>query len=265
MKALWLTMRQPGRSEMGYNHGIVGKLTRWSMALAITAGFAIQPARAAEEGIALAIVYDTSGSMRESVPSGDGKSAPKYVIANKALTAIVNRVGQFATNGPGNAPRKIEAGLWIFHNEGATEAVKFGAFDAAALKGWIRQFSQPTGSTPLGNSIRVASKAVLDSNLSHKHVVVITDGMNTSGPKPERVIPGIQTAAKAKSGEISFHFVAFDVDAKVFEPVKNLGATVVGAANEQQLNKQLEFIFEKKILLEDEEPAHPAVEKPKNP
>jgi hypothetical protein len=38
---------------------------------------------------------------------------------------------------------------------------------------------------------------------------------------------------------------------------------VVGAANEQQLNTQLEFIFEKKILLEDEEPARPAGEKPK--
>jgi hypothetical protein len=264
MKGLLITIRKHRRSEMGHNPGMIGKLMRWTMALAIVAGFAVPFAHATEEGIALAIVYDTSGSMRETVPAGDGKSAPKYVIANKALTAIVNRVGQFATNVPGGA-RKIEAGLWIFHNESATEAVKFGAFDAPALKSWIKQFSQPNGSTPLGNSIRVASKAVLDSNLSHKHVVVVTDGKNTSGPTPERVIPGIQTASKSRGSDISFYFVAFDVDAKVFEPVKNLGATVVGASNEQQLNKQFEFIFEKKILLEDEEPAHPAVEKPQNP
>jgi hypothetical protein len=48
--------------------------------------------------------------------------------------------------------------------------------------------------------------------------------------------------------------VAFDVDAKVFAGVKKLGATVVSAANESQLNTQLEFVLEKKILLEDEEP-----------
>ena len=49
------------------------------------------------------------------------------------------------------------------------------------------------------------------------------------------------------------HFVAFDVDAKVFDPVKKLGATVVGAADEKQLNTQLEYILQRKILLEEEE------------
>ena len=48
--------------------------------------------------------------------------------------------------------------------------------------------------------------------------------------------------------------MAFDVDAKQFSVVKKLGATVVGAADENQLNTQLQFILQKKILLEDEEP-----------
>ena len=49
--------------------------------------------------------------------------------------------------------------------------------------------------------------------------------------------------------------MAFDVDAKQFNSVKKLGATVVGAADEKQLNTQLEFILQRKILLEEEEPA----------
>jgi hypothetical protein len=53
---------------------------------------------------------------------------------------------------------------------------------------------------------------------------------------------------------VSVHFVAFDVDAKVFDPVKKLGATVVGASDEKQLNTQLEYILQRKILLEEEEP-----------
>jgi len=119
----------------------------------------------------------------------------------------------------------------------------------------VKGFSKPAGTTPLGNSIKVASKGVLGSSLSHKHIVVITDGINTVGPKPEEVMPGILQAAAQNNDKISLHFVAFDVDAKVFAPVKKLGATVLAAANERQLNTQLEFIFEKKILLEDEEPA----------
>jgi hypothetical protein len=47
--------------------------------------------------------------------------------------------------------------------------------------------------------------------------------------------------------------VAFDVNAKVFDSVKKLGATVVGAADEKQLNSQLDFILQHKILLEEEE------------
>jgi hypothetical protein len=37
--------------------------------------------------------------------------------------------------------------------------------------------------------------------------------------------------------------------------LKKLGATVVSAADEKQLNAQLEYILQRKILLEDEEPA----------
>jgi len=47
------------------------------------------------------------------------------------------------------------------------------------------------------------------------------------------------------------------VDAKLFAPLKQLGATVVGALDETQLNTQLGFILEKQILLEEEEPVTP--------
>ena len=43
------------------------------------------------------------------------------------------------------------------------------------------------------------------------------------------------------------------MNANVFSGVKKQGATVVGAADEAQLNAQLEFILQRKILLEEEE------------
>ena len=204
------------------------------------------PARliAAEgEGVALAIVYDTSGSMKDPVRD-----------ANGALTAIANQIQAFTTNSATGTPRKVEAGLFVFHGDTARQAVKFGPFDAARLKGFARTFSQPSGNTPLGNSLTLAGQAVLESPLPHKHVLIITDGMNTAGPKPEEVMPALLRKSGEKGATVSVHFVAFDADARIFNPVKKLGATVMSAADEKQLNSQLELIMQRKILLEEEEP-----------
>jgi hypothetical protein len=207
-----------------------------------------------EEGVALAIIYDTSGSMRETVHDESGKPAPKYVIANRALIAITQQLEAFATNTPSGAPRKLQVGLFIFGENGAREAVKFGPFDGKAIRDWAKNFSTPAGNTPLGNALKTASQAVLDSPLARKHVLIITDGVNTAGPTPGVVMPKLKQQAEQKHASLSVHFVAFDVDAKVFDPVKKLGATVVGAANERQLKTQLDYIVQKKILLEEEEP-----------
>ena len=212
--------------------------------------------RAAEnEGIALAIIYDTSGSMRDPVKDRSGHTAPKYVIANRALVAIAQQLQKYSTNAAG-APRKMEVGLFTFAPKGvwAKEVVPFGPFDAAAITTWANSFDHPAGNTPLGNAMKHAAQKVLGSSLNHKHILVITDGENTAGPDPAAVIPQLRQQAHASQTSLSLHFVAFDVNAKVFEPVKKLDATVVSASDETQLNTQLSYILQRKILLEDEDP-----------
>src|SRR5947208_1872483 len=95
-------------------------------------------AAADEEGVALAIIYDTSGSMKEMVRDQTGKPAPKYVIANRALIEIARQIQTFATNTASGSPRKVNAGLFVFSGMGAKEALKFGPFDAAALQEWAK-------------------------------------------------------------------------------------------------------------------------------
>jgi hypothetical protein len=224
------------------------------IALAVLCASAAPASAADEEGVAVAIVYDTSGSMNDPVKDEAGKPSPKYVIANRALVAIANRIQTFATKGAAGSPRKIHAGLFVFRKDGPHAALPFGPFNAAAFTTWARGFSAPSGGTPLGNTLNTAGHAALDSGLTRKHVLVITDGMNTIGPSPAAILANLQQAAGQKQTSVAVHFVAFDVDAKVFDGVKKLGATVVGASNESQLNTQLEFILEKKILLEEEEP-----------
>jgi hypothetical protein len=235
------------------NMKTISSLTVLTAAILLLQGLISGVARG-EDGVAVAIVYDTSGSMHDPVRDISGKSVPKYVIANRALVAIAQQLERYATNSAGGAPRRIDAGLFVFAGDNAREAVKFGPLDRDALERFARTFSSPTGNTPLGNSVKKASEAVLKSPLPRKHVLLITDGMNTSGPAPDVVLGKMREHSKEQFDQVSVHFVAFDVDAQLFAGVKKLGATVVGAADEKQLNSQLEFIMQRKILLEEEEP-----------
>lgn len=226
----------------------LNRLFQWVATLGCLLFLATSSQAAEQDGIALAIVYDTSGSMRESVTTTGGKRAAKYLVGNRSLEQIIRRLEKVATNTA--APKRIHAGLFIFKGTGASEAVKFGPFDAPAMLSWIQQYRGPDSGTPLGATIEAASKAVLNSKFSERHILVVTDGMNTAGPDPVVVMPRINKAAEAKGGTVLVHFVAFDIDAKVFAPLKKAGVTVVGAADEKQLGQQLEFILEEKILLE---------------
>jgi hypothetical protein len=244
---------------MGSGSGLImnsKNFLRFAMALAVAlaAGIA-QPGRAAtgEEGLALAIVYDTSGSMKLQVPDGAGKLTPKYIIARRALESVLQQLQKFSTNSSSGGVRKIEAGLFAFRGTGIIEVVKFRPFDPKDLASWTSNLPPPISSTPLGAALSVAGRKVLESRLTRKHVLVITDGLNTAGPDPKVTMPKLKDQAAKEGAALSVHFVAFDVDAKVFAPLKMLGATVVGAADEKQLNTQLEFILQRKILLEDEE------------
>jgi len=219
--------------------------------LLLGAGFQAGAATS-EEGVALAIIYDTSGSMSQPVGNSSGGQSPKYIIANRALIAVARQIEAYATNSVSG--HKVQCCLLTFQGEGARQSIPMGPFSAATLVQWAGQVNRPGGNTPLGNALEAAGKAVLGSPLSRKHILVITDGENTAGPGPERVMPLIKQQAGQKGAAVSVHFIGFDVDVRVFAPLKKQGATVVSARDEKQLASQLEFILQKKILLEDEDP-----------
>jgi len=226
-----------------------------SSVVLITMGILLGPGShplfaADDDGVALGILYDTSGSMNDPVPNSHGSASPKYMIANRAVLAIVKQIQAFTTNGVTGAPRKVDVGLYTFNQNGAQEVVKLAPFDAGKIQHWTTNFSSPNGSTPLGNALQTVSKAVLDSPQPRKHVLVITDGENTVGPAPDKVLPAINRAADKKQSPVFVHFIAFDVDAKVFSGIKKQGASMASAADERQLNSQLDFILQNQILLE---------------
>lgn len=214
-----------------------------------------------QEGVALVVLYDTSGSMRETVPDHDGREAPKYVIANRALGKILDRLEAYGKTAPEGAPRRMDAGLIVFKEGNGYFAVPFSPFKAQSFRDWIVRYKGPDGNTPLGNSLSLAAQTLIRSPLTRKHVLVVTDGINTSGPNPAAVLPKLKAAAERANTAFQTHVIAFDVAAAVFNPLKKQGATVVSASDAAQLETQLTYIFEKKILLEDEEPPAPTAPK----
>lgn len=202
------------------------------------------------DGVALGILYDTSGSMKDPVPDSSGSTSPKYVIANHALLSIVNQIQTFSTNTAAGKPPQIDVGLFTFRGAGAAPVVELGPFDAEAIRTWTRKFRTPEGGTPLGEALNAVAHSVLDSSQPRKHIIVITDGVNNIGPDPAEMLPVINYRAESKKTPVFVHFIAFDVDAHVFDAVKKAGATVVAAADEKQLNSQLDFILQNQILLE---------------
>ena len=253
-----LTISGTSRKVSVSTLGLKVKTFRVAAVLVVLAVAGLVPARlsAEEEGVALAIVYDTSGSMKDSVRADFGGFTPKYIIANRALLSVVNQLRAYSTNSSGGS-RHIEVGLFVFKGSEAQAVVPLGPIDTQALTSWANTFSRPNGNTPLGRALNSAAQAVLNSPLPRKHVLLLTDGINTAGPEPAAVLPNLQKQAANQGASLGVHFVAFDVAASRFAPIKQMGATVVPAADEAQLNSQLRYILERKILLEEEEPPQP--------
>jgi hypothetical protein len=192
--------------------------------------------------------------MGDMVMNKSSRSESKDVIARRALDALVKQLRDFVTNAPAGTTRSLETSVYVFSSTGAKELVSPSPFDAATAANWSKEIPRPGGGTPLGTAAQAGARSVMNSKFNRRHVLILTDGLNTVGPAPEALLAPLMKQAE-KDGKTFFaHFVAFDVAAKQFDPMKKLGATVLGAANELQLNTQISFILEEKILLEAEDP-----------
>jgi hypothetical protein len=198
----------------------------------------------APPALALVILYDGSGSMGDKVPDLNGNPTPKFRLANNAVRTIAQKMENFRTNKNVN----IDAGLLYFTDAKVKVGIPFQSFQEGKFEEWAGNFRSPVGGTPLGNGIKEANKMLATSHALKKHILVVTDGESNQGETPQ----GVLERMKARGDLTSVYFVAFDVAAKVFDPVKKQGATVVSAANELELKTQIDSLLGKKILLEAE-------------
>ena len=213
---------------------------------AAPAGFAAQAA--VPVGIALAVILDTSGSMRRPIAGSPGRPGDlKYRIAQRAFLQVITRLESFAKT-PSAPPLSVST--YIFEGQKAITALPLAPFDAANLRRWLASMKLPEAATPLGDALALAGHDLLAVNAISRHVLVLTDGANTAGRDPVKALVELNRAASQKKMPVGVHVITLDLNPKVFNGLKAQGATLIGAANEAELNARFDFILDQKILVE---------------
>src|SRR4051812_32552431 len=100
---------------------------------------------AVEEGLgaAIAIIVDTSGSMRDAAP---GDSRPKFEIAKQAIEQMLDATDAFIAKRP-DFPIKV--GLYSFSND-VEEHRAIERYDREALRRALAHLPAPGGGTAIG-------------------------------------------------------------------------------------------------------------------
>jgi Mg-chelatase subunit ChlD len=196
----------------------------------------------AEEGLgaAIAILVDTSGSMKERAP---GDSRPKYVVAQGALEAMLDATDAFVAKRP-DFPIKV--GIYSFSST-AHRQLAIQPYDRAALRATIDGLPRPGGGTAIGDAMREARPDLYRAGVFRKYLLVVTDGENRNGRPPDDVAREI---FRKSEGAVRIYFVAFDTSPQKFAFLKDVGGDVIGAASAPELGAALDGIYQGKILAE---------------
>src|SRR3954463_7648385 len=197
---------------------------------------------AVEEGLgaAVAILIDTSGSMKDKAP---GDSRPKYVVAQEALEAMLDATDAFIARRP-DFPIKI--GVYSFSSS-VRMLRPIQPYDRAAVRATLASLPRPGGGTAIGEAMREARPDLYRAGVFRKYLLVVTDGQNTNGRRPDAVAEEIWHKS---GGAVQVYFVAFDTSPDKFAFLKAAGGDVIGAGTGAELRTALDGIYQGKILAE---------------
>jgi Mg-chelatase subunit ChlD len=200
------------------------------------------------EGLAAAIAIDVSGSMDEEVAGQNGRKEPKIAIARRAALDLVDQFVGYARD---HQDEPVQLGIYEFSRRRGDPdcrvVIPMGPPDRDRAAEAIARL-QADGGTPIGQAMITAKRALDESGLSRRHLLVVTDGENTDGAPPDRVAVAIGKRPDAERPAI--YFVAFDVEADRFSRVRDAGGLVLSAANATELNDTLDTLLRGKILVE---------------
>jgi Mg-chelatase subunit ChlD len=195
-----------------------------------------------EEGLgaAVAILIDTSGSMKDNAP---GEARPKYVVAREALEAMLDATDAVVAKRPGFP---VKVGIFSFSSSAQT-LLPVQLYERGRVRAALDRLPMPGGGTAIGEAMRTARPELYRAGVFRKYLLVVTDGQNTSGRSPDDVARDVW---RKSEGGVQIHFVAFDTSPEKFAFLTDVGGSVMAAANGGALRTALDEIYQGKILAE---------------
>jgi Mg-chelatase subunit ChlD len=157
---------------------------------------------------------------------------------------MLKATGEFTAAHP---DRKVRIALMHFAGN-VFVGLPITDYDPEIVKQALARIPAPEGRTAIGAGLAEARKELYRSGCLSKHILVITDGENTTGVEPEVMAREIH---RRSDGWVKLHFVAFDTDPKKFRFLEGIGGTLLSARGEAQLAAALSEIYEDKILAEE--------------
>lgn len=206
------------------------------------------PAAPSRDGVAAAILVDTSGSMKDGVRRESGRRERKIAIARRCVMVALRSFEDFAAAHP---EEEILVGVYEFSSRSneppCRTLVPLGVPDSGNAEKALRAL-RPAGGTPIGWAMIHAKRDLDATGLRRRHLVVVTDGENNRGYSPGVVAAAIARLEPELRADI--HLVAFDIAAERFNAVTEAGGLVLGAADEGALGETLDYILTGRILAE---------------
>jgi Mg-chelatase subunit ChlD len=217
-----------------------------------------------KDGLAAVVLVDVSGSMHDRIK---GERRRKIEAAQQAATDLV---GAFERYAAAHKETPVLVGVYEFSRRGAEPpartVVPIGTPNATSA-GYAINGMKTGGGTPIGDAMVEARLALDRTDLKRRHLLVVTDGENTDGSDPALVARVLE--AQKEDIRAGLYFVAFDVDATVFDGVKKAGGLLLSAKSGAELASTFDELLSDRILVEAprmeiETPRTP-VEPPKPP
>lgn len=197
------------------------------------------------DGIGIVAVVDVSGSMADSVRDTEGGFTKKIELARRVTRKTLEAIQAYASANPG---KNVQLGLIRFGSH-AKEVLPLGPPDPAQFAQAIDKLTIE-GSTAIGEAMVAAKKQLNRAALTKQYMIVITDGQNTNGRAPEDVVKALKSLPEDQRATV--YLVAFDIGAKVFQPLVQQGVPVSEARDAKGLQAALDYILYQKILVEQE-------------
>ncbi len=193
--------------------------------------------------VGIMFCLDVSPSMKDLV-----QGVPKIQSSKAALKTVLRQIEDW-THAPANADKVVKVGLIGFSGK-AEIIVPMRPFDRAVLEAAVDRV-QIGNATAIGDAMVLGSRELLKAGVENKALIVLTDGENNRGVRPELVVQALRNnwnKAGVLTDDVKVFLLAYDIEAQIFEGVKQAGAVVLESKDNAGLQRILKETVEEVLL-----------------